>query len=85
MVIANLADLCRWVQDTPRDVLAGYEPDLASRAVEDIAGVIHRHAHGQQLSWGDDWGWVLELYGPDQIREIATESVKIHGKRSRRT
>jgi len=35
------------------------------------------------LSWGDDWGWVLEMYGPEQMREIAAESAKIHGKGTR--
>ena len=84
MVIENLAQLCNWVQEQAAELLADYDPQLATYAVEDIASVIHRNAHGQQLSWGDDWGWVLELYGPEQMREIAVESAKIHGKRLRR-
>ncbi len=83
MVVRNLAHLCNWVQAQAAEVLAEYDPRLAMHAVEDIASVISRNAHGQQLSWGDDWGWVLEMYGTEQMREIAIESAKIHGKRSR--
>jgi hypothetical protein len=79
MVINNLAQLCNWVQDQAAEVLAEYDPRLATHAVEDIASVIARHARGQQVSWGDDWGWVLEMYGPAQMREIVSESAKIHG------
>ena len=83
MVVNNLAQLCKWVQEHGADVLAKYDSHVAIHAVEDIASVISRHAHGQQLSWGDDWGWVLEMYGPEQMREIAAESAKIHGKGTR--
>ncbi len=83
MIIHNLTELCQWVEQRAADVLADYDPRLAAYAVEDIASVIHRNAHGQQLSWGDDWGWVLEMYGTEQMKAIAIESAKIHGKRLR--
>ncbi len=85
MIIEDLARLCDWVQEHAAEVLADYDPQLANFAVEDIASAISRNARGQQLSWGDDWGWVLELYGPEQMREIAVESAKIHGRGSRRS
>ena len=84
MVISNLAQLCNWVQEQAAGLLAEHDPRLAMHAVEDIASVIARNANGQQLSWGDDWGWVLEMYGPEEMREIVVESAKIHGKSSRR-
>ena len=60
MIIENLAKLCDWVAS------AGVRPE----AVEAAAGVIWRHAHGQGLRAGDDWGWILDQYGPERLREI---------------
>ena len=72
MIIENLAKLCDWV------TAAGVRPD----AVEAAAGVIWRHAHGQGLQAGEDWGWILEQYGPERLREI--EAAAAESGRSRR-
>lgn len=75
MIIESLAKLCEWA------AAAGTAPE----AVEYVAGVIWRHAHGQGLAAGDDWGWILEQYGPDQIREIeAAAASAAKADRSRR-
>ena len=80
----QLHDWCRR-QATPQ--LAGLEAAAADHAVECISSVIWRHAHGQGLGLGDDWAWVLELYGPAQFREIieaAKESAAADRSRRRR-
>jgi hypothetical protein len=65
MIIETLAKLCDWAAGAA--AAAGIDPACAEAA----AGVIWRHAHGQGLRAGDDWGWILEQYGPEQLREIA--------------
>jgi hypothetical protein len=64
MIIENLAKLCDWVE------AAGCEPDC----VEAAAGVIWRHAHGQGLRAGDDWGWILAQYDAPRLRELEAAS-----------
>ena len=83
MIIENLARLCDWsaAQATACGALDSLPQDAAGHAVECIAGVIWRHALGQGLRPGDDWGWILEMYDPARIREIATESAAIHRPR----
>ena len=78
MRINTLADLVRWVDSQ--------EFSAADRATagEDIAGVIHRHAFGQGLVWGDDWGWILEMYGRAELDRIAEESARAHAPKRRR-
>jgi hypothetical protein len=64
MIIENLAKLCDWATAAAREF--GVDP----RCAEAAAGVIWRHAHGQGLRAGDDWGWILAQYGAEQFREI---------------
>jgi hypothetical protein len=64
MIIENLAKLCDWAAAAAREF--GVDPSCAEAA----AGVIWRHAHGQGLRAGDDWGWILAQYGAEQFREI---------------
>ena len=64
MIIENLAKLCDWVE------AAGCAPGC----VEAAAGVIWRHAHGQGLRAGDDWGWILAQYDAPRLREIEAAS-----------
>ena len=66
------------------DIVLHCDRQLASLGIEprpglaeSAAGVIWRHARGQGLKLGDDWSWVIELYGPEQFREI----VAAFGKR----
>jgi hypothetical protein len=64
MTIKTLAKLCDWA--AAQAAAAGVDPSCAEAA----AGVIWRHAHGQGLRAGDDWGWILAQYGAEQFREI---------------
>ena len=59
--LAQLTDLC---EAAAAD--AGCDPAHAPA----IASVIARHAMGQGLAYGDDWGWVVELYDAAAVREI---------------
>lgn len=72
MIIETLARLTDWAaaQAAESGALAGMNRHQASAAVEAIAGTIWRHAIGQGLRPGDDWGWILEMYGPDRMAEI---------------
>ncbi len=65
MNIETLAKLCDWAAAAA--IAAGLDPVFS----EPIAAVIWRHAHGQGLKAGDDWGWILEQYGPESLRAIA--------------
>lgn len=86
MIIDNLASVCDWCAREMAEcgALDSLEPAAAARAVEDAAGVIWRHAFGQGLKPRDDWGWILEMYGPDRLRMIAAESVESHKPQQRR-
>jgi hypothetical protein len=70
MIIENLAKLCDWATAAAREF--GVDPACAEAA----AGAIWRHAHGQGLRAGDDWGWILEQYGREQFREIAAAAAR---------
>ena len=65
MKIENLAILCEWAAGAA--AAAGVDPAYA----EEVAAVVWRHAHGQGLRAGDDWSLVLDMYGVEQLREIA--------------
>lgn len=66
MKVESLRQLVEWAD---REAAAA-GIDRTPKTAEHIASVIWRHAHGQGLSVGDDWSWVLEMYGPDQMRKI---------------
>ena len=88
MVINRLSDLWEWSSSRAQEcgVLEGLDARAAAFAVECISSVIDRNATGQGLKWGDDWGWVLEMYGEPQLREIvaaSTEASKRPKKRGR--
>lgn len=72
MIIENLAKLTEWAaaQAAASGALDGFDRRTAAAAVEALGGVIWRHGIGQGLRPGDDWSWLLELYGPDRIGEI---------------
>lgn len=87
MIIETSAQLYDWCAWQSADQTSGLDPSAADHAVQCISSVIWRHAMGQGLRLGDDWGWVLEVYGPDQFREIveaAAESAAADRKRRRR-
>ena len=81
----TLRELMDWVDAQSGGIPWNADPALAERAVEDIAAVIHRHAFGQGLAWGDDWSIVLEMYPLEALRKIADESARIHGRGKRRS
>jgi hypothetical protein len=85
MKINTLRELMDWAESQSGGIPWNADPLLAERAVEDIAGVIHRHAFGQGLAWGDDWSIVLELYPVEALRRIADESARVHGRGKRRS
>lgn len=87
MIIETSTQLDDWCARQSADQLSGLDPAAADHAVQCISSVVWRHAIGQGLRLGDDWSWVLEMYGPDQFREIveaAAESAAADRKRRRR-
>lgn len=87
MIIETALQLDRWCREQAADQLGQLDGPAGEHAAMCIASVIWRHAHGQGLRLGDDWGWVLEMYGPDQFREIvqaAAESAAADRRRRRR-
>ena len=87
MIIETSAQLHDWVCRNAAGQAAGLDAAAAAHAMDCVQSVIWRHARGQGLRLGDDWGWVLELYGPDQFREIvaaAAESAAADRSRRRR-
>ena len=78
MIIENLARLTDWAaaQAAASGALDGLSRPQASAAVEALAGTVWRHAIGQGLRPGDDWGWVLEMYGPDRVAEIVAAATE---------
>jgi hypothetical protein len=87
MIIETSAQLREWIGRNAADQAAGLDPAAAAHAMDCVQSVIWRHARGQGLRLGDDWGWVLEMYGPGQFREIvaaAAESAAADRKRRRR-
>jgi hypothetical protein len=87
MIIETSAQLHDWCLRQAAGELSGLDAAAAEHAVQCISSVIWRHAIGQGLRLGDDWGWVLELYGPEQFREIieaAAESAAADRSRRRR-
>jgi hypothetical protein len=63
--LAQLTDVCAEATEA-----AGCDPVFATA----VASVIARHAMGQGLKYCDDWGWILEMYDPERIREICREA-----------
>lgn len=75
MIVRNLVDVVNWADRQSGDEPWHSDPFLAGRIGEDIASVVVRNAFGQGLKYGDDWGWILEMYGPEECRKIAKESI----------
>lgn len=87
MIIETSSDLHAWCREQAAAALAGLDPQAAAHAVDCVQSVIWRHGIGQGLRLGDDWGWILELYGLEQFREIvqaAAESAAADRSRRRR-
>lgn len=87
MIIDTSAQLREWIGRNAAGQAAGLDAAAAAHAMECVQSVIWRHAIGQGLRLGDDWGWILEMYGPDQFREIieaAADSASADRKRRRR-
>jgi hypothetical protein len=87
MIIETSAQLHDWCLRHATSELSGLNAAAAEHAGQCISSVIWRHAIGQGLRLGDDWTWILEMYGPDQFREIieaAAESAAADRSRRRR-
>ena len=78
MVINDARELLEWCQAQAEatDALQGLDDSQAHTAVEDVCSVVWRHAHGQGMRVGEDWGWVLEMYDSNRIAEIVQASVE---------
>ncbi len=76
MIINDARQLWDWCQAQAAGALHGLDDSQANTAVEDVCSVVWRHAHGQGLGVGDDWGWVLEMYDSKRIAEIVQASVE---------
>jgi len=70
MIIETARDLRAWCIEQAAAAVAGLDAAAADHAIQCIQSVVWRNAIGQGLRLGDDWGWVLSMYGPDQFREI---------------
>lgn len=87
MIIESARQLNQWCRVQAAEQLRGLSAAAEEHAAMCISSVVWRHAIGQGLRLGDDWGWVLEMYGPDQLREIveaAAESAAADRRRRRR-
>ena len=87
MIIETAAQLDHWCERQADGLLSALDPAAADHAVQCISSVIWRHAIGQGLRLGDDWAWILKMYGLDQFREIidaAAESAAADRSRRRR-
>ena len=78
MIIKSAKTLADWAEAAAGAMLPS-DPDLRVSTVGAICSVVWRHARGQGLELGHDWGWVLELYTPQKLAEIVAEAAKIHG------
>jgi hypothetical protein len=76
MRIDSLPQLHDWVTDQTRGIVAGLPPAQAAEVVESAAGVIWRHAFGQGLRPGDDWGWILAQYDQSQLQAVAAAALE---------
>ena len=70
MIINTADELNAWCREKAAPQLAELDAAAAAHAVECIASVVWRNAIGQGLRLGEDWGWILDLYGPDELGEI---------------
>lgn len=87
MIIKTAADLHAWCREQAAAAVSGLDAAAADHAMHCVQSVIWRHAIGQGLRLGDDWGWVLSMYGDAQFREIvqaAAESAAADRSRRRR-
>lgn len=87
MIIESARQLDDWCRDKAAAQLDGLDEAATDHAAQCIASVVWRHAIGQGLRLGDDWGWVLSMYGDAQFREIvqaAAQSAAADRNRRRR-
>jgi hypothetical protein len=76
MIIKTTRQLHDWVCRQASGEVEDLPPEAAEHATHCILSVIWRHAVGQGLRLGDDWGWLLELYGPEQFRGIVSAAAE---------
>jgi hypothetical protein len=87
MIIETSRELHAWAAEKAQPHTAGLDAAAAAHAVECVASVVWRHGIGQGLRLGHDWGWILDLYGPDEFAAIvqaAAESAAADRSRRRR-
>lgn len=87
MIIENVGQLNQWCRAQAAGQLGKLDASAADHAVACIASVVWRHGIGQGLRLGDDWGWVLSMYGAAEILEItqaAADSAAADRKRRSR-
>jgi hypothetical protein len=80
-IISSLPELFDWACSQAAPHTVGQPPAAAAAAAEDIAGVIWRHAMGQGLKPGDDWGWILDQYDSAAVAKIVAASIENAGNR----
>ena len=83
MIIETARELDAWSRDALAEsgAAAGLDSAAAANAVQAISSVVWRHAIGQGLRLGDDWGWVFAMYDSAAVREI----VQVAGEAQRET
>lgn len=87
MIIKNVGQLSEWCRTQAAGQLGKLEATAADHAVACITSVVWRHGIGQGLRLGDDWAWVLSMYGDAEILEIvqaAADSAAADRKRRSR-
>jgi hypothetical protein len=77
MIIETSRELDAWTREAlaASGAAAGLDDAAAAHAIQAISSVVWRHAHGQGLRLGDDWGWILDLYDAAAVREIVRASI----------
>jgi hypothetical protein len=78
MIIETARELDAWTREalTTSGAASGLDDAAVAHAVQAISSVVWRHAIGQGLRLGDDWGWVLDLYDAARLREIVQASIE---------
>lgn len=87
MIIETARDLRAWCIEKAAPAVAGMDAAAADHAVQCIQSVVWRHAIGQGLRLGDNWGLILDMYGPEELSGIvqaAGESAAADRSRRRR-
>lgn len=78
MIIKTARELDAWALEVVAAAGAadGLDEAAVAHAVQSVSSVAWRHAIGQGLRLGDDWGWVLAMYDAPRVREIVQASIE---------